>query len=273
MAGFKRFARWLFVEHRINTFGALLLLIGVLSGIGGFRRLHVGAFHFADVIRVYYAAVSTELVSIAFTVLILNTMYQHRESRREKGQLVSLMGSSDSRITLEALENLRSRGWLKDGTLRGARLTGADLRGANMRMADLREADLQDAALDSTDLLGAKLSGANLQGAGLAGANLQRTRIDKAMLDGASLSHVNLFDSDVADEQLARAHMLVDAAMPNGDRYDGRFDLRGDVEQARVAGFVGSDPTAMARFYEVSLEAYERGRQTGAKVGAGAGEG
>jgi len=54
---------------------------------------------------------------------------------------------------------------------------------------------------------------------------------------------------------------LVDATMFDGSRYDGRFNLPGDVAQARLAGFDFEDSTAMARYYEVTLDAYSRGQE------------
>lgn len=99
------------------------------------------------------------------------------------------------------------------------------------------------------------LTDGSLQGAYLYRANLQSTFLVKADLAGAR---------DLVDEQLVQARMLRGAIMVNGDRYDGRFNLEGDLEEAVREGTDVNDPEAMASFYGVSPEVYLRG-QTWAK--------
>ena len=50
--------------------------------------------------------------------------------------------------------------------------------------------------------------------------------------------------------------------MPDGDIYDGRYNLEGDLEFARWWGrAIAEDHQAMAYFYGVSLETYIRGQE------------
>lgn len=92
-----------------------------------------------------------------------------REVQERKAQLIGQMGNENRDVTVLAVEELRTSGWLTDGSLKGvylwgANLQGADLRGANLERADLR-ANLQRAHLAGADLQGAILYRANLQGA------------------------------------------------------------------------------------------------------------
>jgi hypothetical protein len=51
--------------------------------------------------------------------------------------------------------------------------------------------------------------------------------------------------------------------MPHGARYDGRFNLPGDLEEARLHGIVPVDEAAMAGWYGVPLAAYQAGQKKG----------
>ena len=201
-----------------------------------------------------------------------------------KEWLTQQMGSKDNVLARQAVEELRARGWLEDGSLQGAALSNADLQRALLLRADLREADmrganlqeavlhsakLQESNLRAADLQGATLWGADLQGANLAEANLQGTNLSGADLRGANLASANLQKailaasdlrgaSNLSDKQLSQANEMRHAKMPDGSRYDGRFNLAGDIEWMRTKGTDTDDPAGMARFYGVSLEAYHR---------------
>jgi predicted YcjX-like family ATPase len=51
---------------------------------------------------------------------------------------------------------------------------------------------------------------------------------------------------------------LAHAVMPNGERYNGRFHLPGDIQDAQAAGFNPHDTTSMCRFYDIPRERYEQ---------------
>jgi hypothetical protein len=50
--------------------------------------------------------------------------------------------------------------------------------------------------------------------------------------------------------------------MPDGKTYDGRYNLSGDLERAKDPFYKidVNSPTAMARFYKVTLHDYEDGQ-------------
>ena len=49
--------------------------------------------------------------------------------------------------------------------------------------------------------------------------------------------------------------------MPDGNLYDGRFNLQGDFADASILHVDLNDPEAIAAFYGVSLEDFLRGQQ------------
>lgn len=77
------------------------------------------------------------------------------------------MGSPNREFAIEAVRQLRQRGWLKDGTTMGAYLVGANLEDADLFIAHLEFADLSKAHLAGAFLEGADLAGAYLEGADL----------------------------------------------------------------------------------------------------------
>lgn len=171
--------------------------------------------------------------------------------------LVKKLSSPENKRVLEAVAELRVRGWLGDGSLAGVplcycHLEGADLLGADLQGVDLHQAHLEWADLSMANVSGAKLTRANLQGANLSEADLAGADLFKANLQGAR---------NVTDAQLASAHRLWGALMPDGSSYDGCYNLPGDLEFARWGRIDINDPQAMADFLHVPLEVYQRGQE------------
>ena len=172
-------------------------------------------------------------------------------------QLIRKLRSPDNESVLHAVEELRTRGKLTNGALVYAslwhvHLQGANLHEANLRKASLCRANLQDADLTQANLEGAKLRGTNLYGADLDGANLE----------DADLTQANLTRSrNLVDSQLTQVRRLHGATMPDGSRYDGRFNLPGDIIFARMGGRNTGDAFSMAEFYGVSVDEYRSGQR------------
>ena len=157
---------------------------------------------------------------------------------------------------LQAVEEMRVRGWLNDGSLSGAalirvQLQGADLIEANLSFIDFHQADMEFVDLSGADLRGAKLTRANLIGANMSEVDLTRATLYKANLRACR---------NLTDEQLTKTKSLWGAIMPDGGTYDGRYNLPGDIELARYRNVVKNDNQAMAEFYGVSLETYLSGQ-------------
>jgi hypothetical protein len=170
--------------------------------------------------------------------------------------LVRKMRSPENKLVLDAIAELRARGWLEDGSLRGVMLCHAHLEGSDLYRANLSEVDLHQAHMDGSDLGLADLRKTKLTRTSLRGVNLSQ-----ADLAGADLFKADLTDSrNLTDEQLAQAKRLCFATMPDGTPYNGRFNLPGDIDLARWGKVDPQDPAAMAYFLGVSLENYLRGQ-------------
>jgi uncharacterized protein YjbI with pentapeptide repeats len=223
---------------------------------------------------------------------LIENLSQPAEETDNKVMLLRQLRSSNSWAALRACERLRALGAIEDGTLQqinlsGANLSGADLFRANMGQANLQEAtlaetNLQEARLSGVDLLGANLTRANLFRADLSSANLFRAKLADANMQetflfqvdlrgadlkgaamkGARLSSTHLDGASINISQLVHVGMLSGSTMPDGSHYDGRFNLAGDVQFAQFLDIEldVNDPAAMADFYEVPLNDYQRGQ-------------
>ncbi|OGO20026.1 MAG: hypothetical protein A2Z14_18725 [Chloroflexi bacterium RBG_16_48_8] len=176
-------------------------------------------------------------------------------------ELIRKLRNPENKTVLQTIEVLRVRGWLEDGSLKGIILCHAHLQGADLLKADLTKVDLHQAHLE-----GVNLSMANLSGAKLARANMEDANLSNAIIEGVDFFKANLLGvCNLTDEQCARAKRLYGATMPDGNIYDGRYNLEGDLEFARWGRVDVDDPQAIAYFLGISLETYQRGQEM--KVG------
>lgn len=166
-----------------------------------------------------------EAVGIIFTVLILDRLNGVRQAQQTLEQLVRRAHSRYNHTALAAIEELRVLGKLQDGTLSGRNLRGSNWQDANLYQTDLRGTDLTNADLYRADLVQANLRGAR-----------------------------------VSDEQLAATDIMHGATMPDGSRYDGRYNLPGDFAYAQREDVDPGSPEEMAPWYGVSLERYLEGQ-------------
>ena len=155
-----------------------------------------GSFYLPETLRQIVEAfdtnATTELISIAITLLFVDWLYRRREEEREKRRLILQMGSPDKAFAVEAVRALRSRGWLTNGSLKEANLGRANLQEANLVRANLQEAVLLDANLQKADLVLANFQGAFLFGACLQEALLWGANLKMANLEGANLQEADL---------------------------------------------------------------------------------
>lgn len=224
-----KFISWL----TIGRVGLLLLLIA-LPGVIISYQTENPVFRLDGLLRQSYTNISWEFISIAFTILIIDRIYQAQDVRREKKQTIQLLRSTDPDIVHEAAERLRLEGWLTDGSLRRV----------NLGSANLQHRQWQNA----------RLPGANFSQADLSYIDLTQADLTEAIFEEANLRRANLKDAQISDEQLRRAGRLAHAIMPDGRLYDGRFHLPQDLQDAANAGFNTSDPVALARFYDVPVK-------------------
>ena len=137
-------------------------------------------------------------------------------------QLIRKFRNPDNKLVLQAIEELRARGWLDDGSLRQSELRcvhlqGADLCAADLQGVNLRQANLQEANLSMADLRHADLGKANLKWADLSRANLEGADLFRANLEGAR---------NVTEDQLASVARLNGAILPDGTLYNEQMDFQ-----------------------------------------------
>lgn len=189
----RRFIHWWWTPLRIT--GAALLVLALLVGILGYlneRGLPYLTETAKQILKYLSANVSTELASIAITMLFVDALYQRREEEREKRRLILQMGSPDNTFAREAVRALQSYGWLHDGSLKGANLGRANLQEARLGRANLQEAVLLGAKLQNAHLVLANFQGAFLFGACLQEALLWGANLKMANLEGANLQEADL---------------------------------------------------------------------------------
>jgi hypothetical protein len=147
--------------------------------------------------------IGPELAGIGIGVVLIDALNERRQDAQLKEQLIVQMASSHAGVSGAAIQTLRARGWLEDGSLTGRHLSRANLRGANLVRANLDEALMWEARLS-----GAGLSKATLKGAQLVGAQLDRTDLTGADLHKAQLWHTNLKKAELFGANLEGATMM-----------------------------------------------------------------
>lgn len=231
--------------------------------------------------------------------------------------LIKQLRSSDVKGLKSAVETLRAKNWLVDGSLRGidlsnvgwsqidlrhadlqgARLIGAELKqcdlywvnlkwadlgsailsecfltGSNLRRANLVDAQLQSARLSNVVFRGSRMDRCNLSQSDLNYADLSHCSLESAIFDEAFILGVNLMNANLTNasfhnvrlplpvDLFSQAYELRGAIMPDHSRYDGRFNLTGDLQAAQNEDFDTSNPKDMAGFYDVPVDAYNEGQ-------------
>lgn len=179
----------------------------------------------ANAVNEFLLSLVPEAVGIFFTVLIIDRLDAIREEQVIKDQLVRRLQSRYNHTALQAIEEMRVMGYLEDGTLRNRNLRGSNWVDANMYQADLQGSDLGNAVLDKADFVLA-----------------------------------NLKDVNVTDEQLVTSDIMYGSIMPDGRKYDGRYQLAGDFAYARRKNVNVESDEAMAKWFGVSLDHYHEGQ-------------
>lgn len=112
----------------------------------------------------------------------------------------------------------------------GCKWYGLNLDGLNFSKSDLTNCDFSNSSLVDTNLSYCILSG--------------------AVFTDVKLTCTNFTGSNVSDEQLKVAYSLWQSIMPNGEKYDGRFMLKGDIKEASQYGYdiVNDDAAKNAYF-------------------------
>ncbi len=215
----------------VRRFGVVLLLLSLISGIYGYsihNRNPDGTVNWSwrQFVTEYYANISSELGSVAVTVLIIDYLNDRRQKQEEKLRLIRQMGSTEHGLAMTAVEELKAMGATKDGSLasinlEGARLTGVRLGRAKLRNSRMDFADFSGGHLYFADLGGADMSGCDLRGTVLTGANLNSTDLVAAKLQGALMS-----EADMAHCKLDKALFDETTQLPDKSNWSPTTDMR-----------------------------------------------
>jgi uncharacterized protein YjbI with pentapeptide repeats len=276
-------------KYGLTISAVVLLMVGLSVGLFG-HLIEYQFFNFRQFTKDYYANISTELISIAITVLVIDKLALRQknfdEYKQLKDDLIHQVRSQINADAIKAIEKLAIHDWLFDGSMEGVDLNHANwqgvkqlenaylkntkLRGANFRKArlyrinlvnaDLRWAKLQDALIFKSNLKEAKLIGADLSGAYVFKADFRNALCIDLKLRNANIWETDFEGSNITYEQLAEANRLRGSTMPNGARYDGMLNLSGDIEDASNMGIDINNPVELAEWYVVSLEKYQLGQ-------------
>jgi hypothetical protein len=220
---------------------ALDLTLWFGSGTGDWRRFGL--------------SLAVELIGAVVTYgLLVRWVEGRREEEEEEDatDVIERLGSNVNAVALAAADNLRQRGWLRDGALREAKLLMANLRGANLRDANLEGVNLWGADLQGADLWGADLQRANLLLANLQGARLRFANLQGANLWGADLQGTNLLQSNLQGARLSEAWFNESTVMPDGTAWTPYLD---------IAQFTNPEHDGFWRSESPSSPAYWRDRE------------
>lgn len=188
-------------------------------------------FPIGSFLREYAINFGPEAAGIALTVLILDFLNERRSEHhieaQLKEQLVQESKSRNNFTAINAIEKLRVYGWLEDGTLSGVNFFGANLQDINFWQADLSQSNFRSVNLSNSSLRFADLSGSK----------------------------------NLTDEQLIKTLALRAAKMPTGGLYDGRYNLSGDIEQAKQQGFDPNVAESMSEYLQIPIGEYLAGQE------------
>lgn len=227
----------------------------------------------------FIANIGTELFSISITILIIDRLVQNHEQHNLKMSLVSQMRSEHNILATDAARRIRDEGWKDElegillyyANLENSQLYDFNLKKSNLTYGNFRNANLNGAKLDHAQIDDADLSGAHLHATSFKSTSIRVIEPDRLVLKnarflGADLTgakFLGVFDGIMTESEhphLCAAFTLAGSIMPNGKRYDGRYNLEGDINQAAAQGYDIDNRQDMAEFYEVSLEEYNRGQ-------------
>ena len=206
--------RWL--SSRVLAVILLIIAIGLMVGSKTSKD---------SIVRDYIPNIVTESISIAVTVLIIDSLNERRSRKELKERLKRQLWSKDQGLALNAINELRANGWLTDGSLENinlpyavldrAELKGAVLNGANFHRASLRRAYIGHAHLRNCDFSQADLTLSVFNHSDLTGSDFTN-----AILDNASFENAILVGATIEKEQILRAKSFKGAIMPDGLPYE-----------------------------------------------------
>ncbi|MFJ5306796.1 pentapeptide repeat-containing protein [Streptomyces sp. NPDC088350] len=189
----------------------------------------------------FLGSVGTGLISAAIFLVMVDRVLESKRVRDEQQEAVSRDAERlierlrlGGEVSTVALADLKTSGVLYNGILDGRNLTNLDFTSR----------DLTNIRCSSGDF-----SGADLRGCVLVGAILRRSRFNGSRLNGVDLSWADLEGAILDEESLRTAGSLWRCTLPGGARYDGRWNLPGDMAAAQKYGVDLNSVSERAEFY------------------------
>lgn len=159
----------------------------------------------------YTLNIYTEVLSVSFTVFVLNFLIQMRETTRTenelKARLIREMKSKVHETAIQAVEEIYHHNWhttgllsqqdfsfanLKEALLKSANLSHSSFYTADLQMVDFSRSNLQCANMFASKLNAAHLINADCRMASFRNANLENSIVAGAKFEGANLQNANL---------------------------------------------------------------------------------
>ncbi len=130
---------------------------------------------------------------------------------------------------------------------------------AMLARVELLNADLSHSSFHHSDWTGAMLDNSTLYMTGFWGCRLEGVDFSDADTTQTDFIFADLTRARITKKQLQLAYRLQGARLPNGEMYNGSFNLSGDVADAKAMGIDITDPIAMTNFYAMTeKETYSR---------------
>lgn len=139
---------------------------------------------------------STELFLVAMVLLMIDRYRIRHDEKSQKDELYLKLGSTNKLIAEMALSELRSKGWLTDGSLRGRKFNRLDLSYMDLSGADLQESEIIRSNLEGANLNGVRLSKSTIVASNFKRAKLINAEISEARIDFVDFRNCNARNSD-----------------------------------------------------------------------------
>lgn len=196
---------------RQRKLGIVLMLLGVVVGIVGFLnhygKLQLSVFatkFFSD----FYTNISTDLISIALTILVIDRLNEQRATEQIKRQLIRDLSSSDYGFATRAARELKANDWLYDGSLNGADISGANLYNENLYGLQMVRGWLIGANLEFTNLNNATISDVTMNGSRLTEARMRNINLSESYISGSVLYKAVMTNSDLRRTDLSDSNLV-----------------------------------------------------------------
>ena len=208
------------------TVGILILAVGVLFGAFGYLRLHPDGGKIDFILEDFYASVSAELIGIAITVLIIDSLYSRSARSLEiKNQFISDLRSPDKKHVERTVEELRKRKWLTNGSLRKAYLCGAnlshlDLRGCDFGGAFLSGVNFSNSKMQYCILDSADMKSVDFQNTDLSNSSIRWADLSCSLVSNADFTNTELTGTLIGRDSVSQVRSFSHATMPNGQLFE-----------------------------------------------------